>query len=382
MSAGILGIDASRRSRWLTAGMGIVLLSLALLGSPGCGCGCDEYPPDTGGECCCVFVWTVPTFFPGGNIQIVIDSQTPGLNAVITPSLFQDVQGGQDLTFEVCVDADHPLNASLILEFFPALGGGLQAGGAGPAALGGITLRYPLPCQPIFEPYPGTKIYSPDCGFPDPCCCTYVWTPEPNLQNETVQVIVDTATVGLNPVIPTQLFNVSQGQPTQFEVCVDANHPLPAQMIVTLERGKGLYAGSFALTWTDRCDPDITPGIRTPIYSTNCGDVPQCCCTFEWFRPTSAGGDITVRLEFLQVDPSLNPTVMPATRVVPPGGFAAFDVCVDVNHVLNATMGVQIVDTATNMSIAGDLVQYGEPCQVTGEKGGQTFSIFCFDDED
>src|SRR5262245_55515743 len=135
----------------------------------------------------------------------------------------------------------------------------------------------------------------PGCGccdnddFPDEgqCCCTFVWFPEPFLQDATVNVVVTNATTNFE-ISPNPLTGVNQNEPAQFEVCVPFEHDLGAFIDIEFQDAQSLSVlGSVRLVYESRCTPTIIPGIRTPIFSRNCGPS-TCCCPLQWLNTSTA----------------------------------------------------------------------------------------------
>src|SRR5262245_33494780 len=155
-------------------------------------------------------------------------------------------------------------------------------------------------------------IVGPGCGccdnndFPDEgqCCCTFVWFPEPFLVDATVNVFVTNATTDFQ-ISPDVLVGVNQNEPAKFEVCVPFEHDLGAVIDIEFRDaiGGGLL-GNFRLLYKERCDPIIIPGIRTPIFSPDCGG-PNCCCPLAWTNTSTAALSRNVRIEFANADLTL-----------------------------------------------------------------------------
>jgi hypothetical protein len=186
-------------------------------------------------------------------------------------------------------------------------------------------------------------------------------------------------------ILPTVLTGVDQNEATEFTVCVPSDHPLGAS--VSLEFRDSTTAavyGSVTLVYDRTCVPTILPGVRTPIYSPDCGQVPPCCCPVEWFNIQTAGPLLDIRIQFADVDSGLNPTANPSTiNDVVPGQIALFDVCVSLTHPLGASMTVQIVDVSTNTVVAQAFVSYDTRCvpNVSDTTGQGVWTFVCQEDE-
>ena len=92
--------------------LGLGLLSLVFLGSPGCGCGDDALLPPLDRvpeECCCDFEWLPPRIAGGSDVVLSIENADAGLGAVVTPTLFTSVNFTVPEAFTVCVSEEHPL---------------------------------------------------------------------------------------------------------------------------------------------------------------------------------------------------------------------------------------------------------------------------------
>ena len=100
--------------------LGLGLLSLVFLGSPGCGCGDDDLrPPDDQRppRCCCDFEWLPPRIANNDDVVLTIENADIALDAVATPTVFTNVSFTVPETFTVCVNEEHPLGNQLELVF-------------------------------------------------------------------------------------------------------------------------------------------------------------------------------------------------------------------------------------------------------------------------
>jgi hypothetical protein len=262
-----------RRSARLPAGAwsAVVVLTLAsfvFLGNPGCGCGDDDLVRRGGTpRCCCDFEWLPPTFVPGDAI-LSAEGASPGLDVTISPSTFTNAGTQGVVTFTVCIDADHALLDSFVLVARNSPGG---------TEIGRMSVVYRQRCTPTIGTIAGTaplNLASPDCGgAPLQCCCTVAWSPTVTVPPGITAslVLVDPS---LEPATVTPLAQMTALAPPlySFEVCVNANHTVPASLVFVLSDTSGEIA-RLPLTYETTCI--ATPGdpTGTGSFQLSCGAV-------------------------------------------------------------------------------------------------------------
>jgi len=310
----------------------VALLSLFLLGSPGCGCGDDELTPPSSGQpntCCCTFEWLPPPNVAFRDVVITVENEDPSLHAVVNPSLLLGVIGREFETFTVCVWDNHALGATLDLVFTDNVSA---------VEYGRAQLIYEVRCTPTIEPLtPEMNLTSPDCGGQTlQCCCDFEWLPGPNTTGD-VTLALENQGASLNGTVsPTTLLGVNPRELRTFTVCVDADHTLGESMqLVIRQSGSGTEIGRVTLRYDERCIPTVVPVAAGPtldVTSTDCGGSPLlCCCNFEWLPDPNTSGDVTLSAQ----NPSLglNVQITPSTLTgVNPGVVEAFEVCINADH--------------------------------------------------
>ena len=300
---------------------------------------CGEPPPKT---CCCEFEWW-PNPNQVGDVEIVVENVSAGLNPVVTPSTLNGVAFLEPELFDVCVDENHPLGAEFNLV--------IQQQGGG-AVLGTITLAYNVSCEPELVPIfgaPTLDLRSEECGIePTQCCCDFEWLP-PVDYTGTANLTVESASLGLEvEITPPQIVVGANRVPFPFTVCINENHNLlDGFTLVITDSGGGGELLRVSVVYRLRCDAFVgqyTGVDGQQIYSTDCGQQETCCCEIEWLVNTDPdwnppAAPWTVVLE--NVDPTLElATVTPTTITwtgVPPS-FVLFDVCVNAAHTDGAAM--------------------------------------------
>ncbi|MFV1959756.1 MAG: hypothetical protein ACC662_10135, partial [Planctomycetota bacterium] len=298
----------------------------------------------------------------------------PSLEPFADPALLVATNSGEFSTFRICVREDHALGANMTVEFRDA---GTNA------LLGSAALLYREQCVPTVDPIGSTLFYTTDCGGAKPeCCCTFEWIPDAD--DEDVVINVVNADGSLQAIVTPSSFTDVINEVITFTVCVNVDHAIGASLKLEFRSpnpNNGSNYGDATLTYDARCNPTITPGPWTTLYSTDCGDgPPRCCCQIEGLSPVTSGGPDNVRIEFESVEPGLNPTGSPQVATgVSNAGFAIFDVCVDQNHALGVQMDVVLYDDDTDLEIARLPVIYNDRCVPTpGDPSGiGTFSVLC-----
>ncbi len=235
----------------------------------------------------------------------------------------------------------------------------------------------------VWGPFLGLALLSlvfignPGCGCGDdltpgllstPCCCTFVWYPQPDLANASVEIVVVNGGATLSPVItPSALVGVNTDQPQTFTVCVAPDHALGAQVGIEFrDSGTATVYGSAQIVYNVQCVPTVIEGARTPLFSPNCGGVGTCCCDLEWTNTSPVGATFNVRVELQNADASLGATVTPSVVTsVGPMGTALFQICVNEDHDLGATMTVNIVDDDTDQVLESAFLSYDQRCTIT-----------------
>ena len=326
--------------------LGLGLLSLVFLGSPGCGCGDDDLRPpgdERPPRCCCDFEWLPPRIANNDDVVLTIENADIALDAVATPTSFTNVDFRVPETFTVCVNQEHLLGNQLELVFRDQVTN---------EEYSRAMLSYKTRCRPEIQPLSDiTNLISTDCGGDEPlqCCCEFEWRPGPNMSGD-VTIAAENVSAGLNPVItPSAINGVGPDSIEFIEVCVDVDHPIGAQMdLVIRQAGSGALMGLAQLLYDQRCEPTIVPTTAFPaldITSTECGGEPlQCCCEFEWLPPVDFAGD--VNLSVANVSPGLTVLITPGsiTGVLPRQTYT-FDVCINADHNLLDAFDLVITDT-------------------------------------
>jgi len=336
------------------------LATLTLMGSPGCGCGDDDLV-SPGGEperCCCTFSWLPPRDVDDTTAVVSLESVGASLDAVASPALLTGVSPLEAEEFEICIDADHVLGALLTL---------VITGQTSATEYGRITLIYQDPCEPeLVQGSPGFDLTTTDCGGPPlRCCCLFEWVPGRTAQ-ETVDLVVENEDDGLDVTIsPSTLTGVEPDVMETFTVCVAADHLLLDGFDLVV-RFDGSEIGRARIVYRTRCTPEIgdLPG-HAPLLltSTECGAVPQCCCTFEYDPPRGTNGDVALTVE--NETPGLNVQIEP--DVVLAGGDEPpfFTVCVTPDD--TTVPGFRLVAThvATSEVLGRLEFLYVDPCRPT-----------------
>ena len=315
--------------------LGLALLSLLLLGSPGCGCGDDDLTPplgDRGERCCCDFEWLPPSNVVNRDIRLEISNEDSSLEATITPSILLDVSTRELETFTVCVNDDHVIGHMLQLSFVDD---------ATNTVYGAVLLMYKSRCQAAIEPLTGDiQLTSPDCGGQTlQCCCEFEWLPGwQDGELFDMSISAENVSPGLNPLItPSSIPDVEEGVIEFIDVCVDSGHTLGAQMdLVVREDPGGFVVGTVRLVYDARCTPTVVPVTGAPsldITSTECGGESLfCCCEFDWLPGPNMTGDMNLSAInrsdgfAVQITPS-------ALTGVSSGEVETFTLCVNKSHV-------------------------------------------------
>lgn len=367
--------------KFTRAVLGLALVSLVFLGSPGCGCGDDdlgteEQRPE---KCCCTFQWLPPRAAFNGDVVLTIENMDVDLDAEATPAFFANVNFTVPVTFTVCVNAEHLLGSSLELVF---------SDDDTAEEYGRYNLVYKTRCDPDIEPLSDdNRLTSTNCGDDEPldCCCLFEWLPGSNMAGD-VTIAAENATAGLDPTIdPGAISGVVPGVIELINVCVALDHPLGATMdLVVRQQGSGALMGQVQLVYEERCTPTVVPASTVPtleITSTECGGEPNlCCCEFEWLPPVDYTGNVTITAE--NASPGLTVEITPSTiNGVVPRTFYTFTVCINADHNLLDGFELVITDT-TGPEILRSQVVYRLRCEpdfgnVEGPEGQQLGSPDC-----
>ena len=339
-----------------------LVLALAFLGTPGCGCGDDDFPPLTDSDCCCTFEWIhEQTAFPNATVNIVLVGANATLGATAVPAQLVNVNPMVPQVFQICVQRDHAIGASVTVEFREQNTNTLMGAGL---------LTYNAECIPTVQVLtPRTTLYSTDCGTPPNCCCNYRWRVPRAANGRTVEIVTLNVDASLAPVMvnPTVFPAVVLDTFLDFELCVDIGHAVGAQLTVRFQdQANAMDYGSYQLTYGLRCRPTIVPlntAMPGLLVSPDCG--PPCCCNFSWeVQAALVGVDITIAT--LNVNPTLMPTLMPTTATnVSQGNFVNFQVCVDPGHTIGAMMTIVITDTNSGAEYDRVVLTYNSLCTPT-----------------
>ena len=336
----------------------VCLVSLVFLGSPGCGCSDDlpDRPEEPGGEdCCCEFEWTLlDTSVFDGTVDIVLVGADPSLEAFANPSVLTGVSAGEPQLFDICVQDDHTLGATVTVEF---------RNQADNSLLGSAQLIYDERCRPdvVVSPNALMLLWSTDCQ--DRCCCTFDW-----LAPDGVGPVVDIVIPGFDPellpeAVPSQLTGVSELEWQSFQICINEDHNPPSQLEVQLiDAGSGALYGRAQVFYGAGCEIVGIEHIEGPnfnedtFFSPDCQGTPKCCCTFRYeYGPDDPSA---YRLAVRDADPSLEPELSVTGTISNP---QTFDVCVNVDHDIDATMEVVVLDAADNV-VDGMTIQWDPNC--------------------
>ena len=332
--------------RFFTAVLGVGLLSLVFLGSPGCGCGDDDLRPpgdERPERCCCDFEWLPPTAAIDRDVVVLIENADASLDATVTPGLFATVSPRTPEQFTVCVNQEHLLGDSLEIAFYDEDTN---------VPYGRAALIYSQRCRPEIEPLSSDlNLVSTDCGGGTlQCCCEFEWLPGSNMAGD-VAITAENVSAGLNPVItPSAITGVVPGAIELLDVCVDTDHPIGAQMdLVVRQQGSGALMGSVTLVYDEQCVPTVLPTTKAnalDITSTECGGEPlTCCCEFDWLPGPNDSGD--VNLTVANASPGLTVQITPSTLTgVSPRVFQSFTVCINADHNLLDAFDLVISSTA------------------------------------
>jgi len=343
--------------------LGLALLSLVFLGSPGCGCGDDDLPPadERPERCCCTFEWQVPRTANGADVDIVLQNADVSLDATVTPSTLTNVMLLTTETFTVCVNEEHLIGDSLELRFVDADDATLY---------GHAALFYDTRCEPIIEPLLDiTQLRSTDCGDDPPlqCCCEFEWLPGAN-QVGDVTINAENVSPGLNPVItPSALTGVGPDSVEIFDVCVDDDHPIDTHLdLVFRQQGSGAVVGTVQLVYDELCTPTIVPVTSAPtlnLTSTDCGGDPlTCCCNFRWLPPVDYTGNVTLTAQ--SPSPGLDVTITPSTiNGVVPRTFYDFQICINGDHNLLDQFTLVIADAGGGGDVLQSTIVYRLRCE-------------------
>ena len=344
--------------------LGVGLLSLVFLGSPGCGCGDDDLTPtDPGGpgRCCCDFEWLAPRTALGSDVAITIENADVSLDAEVTPALLPNVSFTVPEQFTVCVNEEHLLGPSLDLVF---------RDDATNVEYGRAALIYDVRCRPVIELISsGMDLVSTNCGGGQPlqCCCEFEWLPSwQDGDLIDVTITAENVSAGLNPVItPTAITDVAEGEIELIDICVDVNHPLGAQMdLVVTEQPGGFIVGVVRLVYDEQCVPTVVPlaAVATlDITSTECGGPSLfCCCDFDWLPGRNMTGDVV--LTVVNKSDDLTVQITPSTLTgVGPTVFESFQICVNASHQLLDSFDLVISSTA-GPELGRARITYRERC--------------------
>jgi len=346
--------------------LGVALLSLFLLGSPGCGCGDDELRPPSSGQpeqCCCIFQWLPPPNVAFRDVVITVENEDPSLHAVVTPSLLLGVIGREFETFTVCVNDDHVLGASLELVFTDNVSA---------VEYGRAQLFYDVRCNPGIEPLtPEMNLVSTDCGGETlQCCCLFEWLPSTG-QSGDVTLSLENQGASLNGTIsPSTLLGVAPNELENFTVCVDADHALGETMrLVVRQQGSGVELGGTTLEYNERCIPTVVPdplAVTLRVTSVECGGPGlECCCDVEWVQGDPDFNTTNITATLINVDASLQTATITPTSyssVIWPNTLL-FTVCVNANHTLGAQLQIQLTDSDTGALIGIIPLVYNLRCE-------------------
>lgn len=218
---------------------------------------------------------------------------------------------------------------------------------------------------------------SPGCGCGDDnliprrggtprCCCTYEWLPPRDLDSSTVVISLFDADPSLQAAaLPSVLTGVTPLEPVTFQVCVNADHDLGAQLTLVIQDQGGTGAreyGRVLLLYKSQCRGDIEPLTGDlDLISPDCGSgVLRCCCEFEWLPGRTTPSSVNLSLE--NEDASLNASIFPTTlNGVEPGVVETFTICVDADHDLLDALDVVIRPnvTAVDPGLASAISEVG-----------------------
>ena len=183
-------------------------------------------------------------------------------------------------------------------------------------------------------------------------------------------------------ITPTTLNNVTNGELQQFEICVNANHPLPSDLFIEFRDAvSNTLWGALPLVYRQTCAPGLLTEPLGGQFFLDCDPVavPQCCCTIGYAPQDDAINNVDIRLEVFATgtDPSLG-TVTIVPPVVNDVSFleqALFDVCVDVTHNPNAILELRFVNDDTNLILAFARLVYVNSCEPFVDLGGTSLGI-------
>jgi len=344
--------------------LGLALLSLVFLGSPGCGCGDDDLPrgEERPERCCCEFEWVPPTSLVNADVRIDFENVDVSLDPTASPGVIVNAGAGQPRLFTICVNEEHLIGDSFEL---------VLVDDDTNTEYDRYELFYNVRCEPGIEPLGGLGgfLTSTDCGEPQtkPCCCEFEWLPGPN-QVGDVTVNAENASAGLNPVItPSALTGVGPDALEVFDVCVSTNHPIGAQFdLVIRQQGSGAIVGTVQLVYDEQCTPTVVPVTSAPtldVTSTDCGGDPLlCCCEFDWLPGPNDDGDVS--LTTTNVSPGLTVQITPSTLTgVSPRVFESFTVCINADHNLLDSFDLVVTRTSDNQEFGRARIVYRLRCE-------------------
>ena len=369
-------------------GVGVCLFSLALLGSPGCGCGTDftpiggqVEPPDVPETCCCDFQFEHFNSLASQTVTIEVVSADPSLDLKVTPTEMTVLVGEGPGNFQMCVSDDHDIGANAVLRFT-----------AGIDELGIATFVYSERCRPLWTTTPALQgppiiVTSEDCGTE--CCCQVSWVPfsDGTLDDTPVNISISGSGGGLMPSITPTTANVTDGVATTFNVCVDANHIPGAGLTIEIrDQGDNELYSTITLLYSPRCTPSLlTPGGTNGevIIDDDCNPATtaSCCCDIVWRPPDVISGSVSVRLVITAQDKDID-SVTIASDVfdnAEPGVPAVFLVCLDELHDLGFVMTARIED-ASNPDIVyaqTDMGYFSRCAPTILESGEVEISVEC-----
>lgn len=341
--------------------VGLCLFSLALLGSPGCGCGSDTIPPPGQEEpdlCCCNFQFTsLLTGVAPEDVLIEAVNPDPSLEIEINPDVLPNVVAGQAQAFQICVRDDHTIGATVTLRFVTVNTN---------VELGTADLVYGTRCIPTWTTTPDITLTSDDCGV-DPCCCDFTYIALFDNAQGNVSIEIVNADASLSPTVtPATMPGVVQGQvPGNFTLCVNDNHALGASTTLRFSNAGG-EIGTATFVYNQRCMPTWTlafPPVAGPSFalvSDDCAD--DCCCGMAWIPNNDALNNTPVTIAISNQSLGLGATITPTNTTATFDQLTNFTVCVNENHPLTATLTIEIRDTGNNDLYSTIALDYGVQC--------------------